>query len=115
MINSLKKAINDTGSIKARKTLKMFYTNYKMRALHLNFFKSLMSKGYGKVVKGFSSWRNIPVRADNEKIRKCNKYCCFNKWTFYDFLSNSSKTNSSKKEHSEYFNKHRFSEATTLI
>jgi len=74
LINSLKKAINDTGSIKARKTLKMFYTNYKMRALHLNFFKSLMSKGYGKVVKGFSSWRNIPVRADNEKIRKCNKF-----------------------------------------
>ena len=33
-----------------------------------------MSKGYGKVVKGFSSWRNIPVRADDEKIRKCNKF-----------------------------------------
>ena len=74
MINSLKKAINDTGSTKSRKTLKMFYTNYKIRALHLNFFKSLMSKGYGKVVNGFSSWRNIPVRAVDKKIRKCNKF-----------------------------------------
>ena len=33
-----------------------------------------MSTSYGKVIKCYNIWKNIPLRVNNEKLRKCNKF-----------------------------------------
>lgn len=70
----LEDSINSTRQKSLREAIAKFYKNSRILKMQHNFFQRLMDTQFGKVIKGFHIWKNLPELKDRELIAKATRF-----------------------------------------
>ena len=74
MITRLKQSFNDSGVANLRRIMNKFIINSTLTKICTKFYSQLIGSGSGRTMRGLNAWRSLPVRIENEKLTKCNKF-----------------------------------------
>lgn len=70
----LEESINSTHQKALREVIAKFYKNSRILKMQHNFFQRLMDTQFGKVIKGFQIWKNLPELKNRELIAKATRF-----------------------------------------
>ena len=74
MSTRLKHSFNDSDVANLRRIMNKFQINSTLTKTCIKFYSGLIGSGSGRTMRGLNAWKSLPVRIENEKLTKCNKF-----------------------------------------
>lgn len=74
ILEKLTKLVDSSSDKNVKKSIKMFYLNFKIDKIQKKFIQKLLQTKSGKVIEAFSKWKDIPNQNLMEKYKKAQKF-----------------------------------------
>ena len=106
VLERINKMVDNTSDSNVKKSIKLFYLNFKIEKVQKKFIQRLLQTKSGKVIEAFNKWKEIPAQNLMEKYKNAQKFYfklekfskCTMETTFKCFETNKEEGNTIKKQ-----------------